>query len=131
MGVSFIIEVGDKGDSAMKICEEETIPEMVRSDEGREFGTVVKWIDEKGFGYIRRKRGGKEYVCFAVLTATTSRRREILLTPRLHIEHMFTPVPAKTSPPKKAYAFPSSLKRMTKVQRQKTSVKKILSALLA
>ena len=60
MGVSFVLESGDKGDSAMKIREEGEIPEMVLSDEGREFGTVVKWLDAKGFGYIQRKKGGEE-----------------------------------------------------------------------
>ena len=56
--VSFIVEPGDKGDSAKKIREEESVPEMVLSDEGREFGTVKKWIEEKGFGYIDRRKGG-------------------------------------------------------------------------
>lgn len=35
---------------------------MELSDEGREFGTVVKWIEQKGFGYIARKINGEEYV---------------------------------------------------------------------
>lgn len=61
MGVSFVLESGDKGDSAMKIREEDEIPEMVFSDKGREFGTIVKWIEEKGFGYIQRNNDGEEY----------------------------------------------------------------------
>ena len=61
MGVSFVLETGEKGDSAAKIREEEEIPEMFLFDEGREFGTITKWIDEKGFGYITRKKGGDEY----------------------------------------------------------------------
>lgn len=60
MGVSFVLESGDKGDSAMKIREEMEIPEMIFSDVGREFGTIVKWIEDKGFGYIQRKKGGEE-----------------------------------------------------------------------
>ena len=39
-GVSFVVKSGDKGDSAIKVREEESIPEVVLSDEGREFGTV-------------------------------------------------------------------------------------------
>ena len=38
--VSFILENTDKGDTAKKIREEESVPEPVLSDEGREFGTV-------------------------------------------------------------------------------------------
>ena len=60
MGVSFVLETDEKGDSAAKIREEGEIPEMVLSDEGREFGTITKWIYEKGFGYIARKKGGDE-----------------------------------------------------------------------
>lgn len=38
--VSFIIENTEKGDTAKKIREEESVPEPILSDEGREFGTV-------------------------------------------------------------------------------------------
>ena len=58
--VSFTVESSDKGDSAKKVREEESVPEMVLSDEGREFGIVKKWIEERGFGYIDRRKGGEE-----------------------------------------------------------------------
>ncbi len=76
MGVSFVLECSDKGDSAMRIREEAEIPEMVLSDEGREFGTIMKWIEDKGFGYIQRKKGGEEYVyhpLFRLRTCSTQR----------------------------------------------------------
>ena len=38
--VSFILENTEKGDTAKKIREEESVPEPILSDEGREFGTV-------------------------------------------------------------------------------------------
>ena len=38
--VSFILENTEKGDTAKKIREEESVPELILSDEGREFGTV-------------------------------------------------------------------------------------------
>ena len=38
--VSFTLEVTEKGDTAKKIREEESVPEPILSDEGREFGTV-------------------------------------------------------------------------------------------
>lgn len=38
--VSFILENTEKGDTARKIREEESAPEPILSDEGREFGTV-------------------------------------------------------------------------------------------
>ena len=38
--VSFILENTEKGDTAKKIREEESVPDPVLSDEGREFGTV-------------------------------------------------------------------------------------------
>lgn len=38
--VSFILETTEKGDTAKKIREEESVPEPILSDEGREFGTV-------------------------------------------------------------------------------------------
>ena len=38
--VSFILETNEKGDTAKKIREEESVPEPILSDEGREFGTV-------------------------------------------------------------------------------------------
>lgn len=62
MGVSFILETSEKGDNAMEIREEDDVPEMILSDVGREFGTIMKWIEDKGFGYIQRKNGGEEYV---------------------------------------------------------------------
>lgn len=62
MGVSFVLETSEKGDNAMKIREEDEIPEMILSDVGREFGIIVKWIEDKGFGYIQRRTGGEEYV---------------------------------------------------------------------
>ena len=41
--VSFILENTEKGDTAKKIREEESVPEPILSDEGREFGTVKVW----------------------------------------------------------------------------------------
>ena len=38
--VSFILETTEKGDTAKKIREEESVPEPILSDEGREFGIV-------------------------------------------------------------------------------------------
>lgn len=38
--VSFIIENTEKGDTAKKIRQEESVPEPILSDEGREFGSV-------------------------------------------------------------------------------------------
>ena len=38
--VSFILENTEKGDTAKRIREEESVPEPILSDEGREFGTV-------------------------------------------------------------------------------------------
>ena len=38
--VSFILENTEKGDTAKKIREEESVPEPILSDEGREFGLV-------------------------------------------------------------------------------------------
>ena len=38
--VSFIVENTEKGDTAKKIREEDSVPDPVLSDEGREFGTV-------------------------------------------------------------------------------------------
>ena len=38
--VSFILENTEKGDTAKKIREEESVPEPILSDEGREFGVV-------------------------------------------------------------------------------------------
>ena len=38
--VSFILENTEKGDTAKKIREEDSVPEPILSDEGREFGTV-------------------------------------------------------------------------------------------
>ena len=38
--VSFILENTEKGDTAKKIREEESVPQPILSDEGREFGTV-------------------------------------------------------------------------------------------
>ena len=38
--VSFMLENTEKGDTAKKIREEESVPEPILSDEGREFGTV-------------------------------------------------------------------------------------------
>lgn len=38
--VSFVLENTEKGDTAKKIREEESVPEPILSDEGREFGTV-------------------------------------------------------------------------------------------
>ena len=77
-GVSFVVKSGDKGDSAAKVREEDSVPEAVLSDEGREFGTVKvtepiqilgdsgltsfkSWMQEKGFGFIGRKQGGDEW----------------------------------------------------------------------
>ncbi len=62
MGVSFVLEASEKGDSATNIREEDEVPEIELSDEGREFGTITKWFEDKGFGYIQRKKGGEEYV---------------------------------------------------------------------
>ena len=126
MGVSFVLECGDKGDSAMKIREEEEIPEMVLSDEGREFGTIVKWIEDKGFGYVQRKKGGEEYVDFFLRFLALLNERT-LLTPTLRIEHTSTPVLAMISPLRKACASPSSLKKTTRVLPPRTSAKRIQS----
>ena len=38
--VSFVLENTEKGDTAKKIREEESVPEPILSDEGREFGIV-------------------------------------------------------------------------------------------
>ena len=38
--VSFILENTEKGDTAKKIREEDSVPDLILSDEGREFGTV-------------------------------------------------------------------------------------------
>ena len=38
--ISFVLENTEKGDTAKKIREEESVPEPILSDEGREFGTV-------------------------------------------------------------------------------------------
>ncbi|CAD6586950.1 MAG: hypothetical protein ASARMPRED_002886 [Alectoria sarmentosa] len=58
--VSFILENTEKGDTAKKIREEESVPELILSDEGREFGTVKNFNVEKGFGFIVRKKGGDD-----------------------------------------------------------------------
>ena len=73
MGVSFLLESGDKGDSAAKIHQEDEIPEMLFSDEGREFGIIAKWIDEKSFGYVTRRKGGEEYVFLIAILEQTPR----------------------------------------------------------
>ncbi|KAF6231745.1 hypothetical protein HO173_010047 [Letharia columbiana] len=58
--VSFILENTEKGDTAKKIRKEDSVPEPILSDEGREFGTVKNFNMEKGFGFIVRKKGGDD-----------------------------------------------------------------------
>ncbi|KAL9133124.1 MAG: hypothetical protein Q9175_005695 [Cornicularia normoerica] len=58
--VSFILENTEKGDTARIVREEESVPEPILSDEGREFGTVKNFNLEKGFGFIVRKKGGDD-----------------------------------------------------------------------
>ena len=41
--VSFILETTEKGDTAKKIRQEDSVPEPILSDMGREFGTVKVW----------------------------------------------------------------------------------------
>ena len=41
--VSFILETTEKGDIAKKTRQEDSVPEPILSDEGREFGTVKVW----------------------------------------------------------------------------------------
>ena len=43
--VSYVLEATEKGDSAKKVREEDSVPEPVLSDEGREFGNVKVTLD--------------------------------------------------------------------------------------
>lgn len=55
--VSFVFEEGPKGASAKNVREEEGGTEI---DEVRELGTIKRWNEEKGFGFIGRANGGDD-----------------------------------------------------------------------
>ncbi|KAF6230560.1 hypothetical protein HO173_011097 [Letharia columbiana] len=58
--VSFVYEVTEKGGTAKKIREEDGVPDIPFSDEGRDFGTIKNFNAEKGFGFIVARKGGEE-----------------------------------------------------------------------
>ncbi|KAL9132630.1 MAG: hypothetical protein Q9175_006194 [Cornicularia normoerica] len=76
--VSFVYEITENGGTAKKIREEDNVPNIPYSDEGRDFGTIKvsfsfidprtivltmlqSFNDEKGFGFIVARKGGEEY----------------------------------------------------------------------
>lgn len=58
--VSFVYEVTEKGGTAKKIHEEDGVPPINYSDEGRDFGTIKSFNQEKGFGFIIARKDGEE-----------------------------------------------------------------------
>ena len=56
--VSFLVEATEKGAAAKKIREEESVPELPISDEGRTFGTIRDFNTEKGYGFVIPRNGG-------------------------------------------------------------------------
>ena len=56
--VSFLVEATEKGAAAKKIREEESVPNLPTSDEGRTFGTIRDFNTEKGYGFVIPKKGG-------------------------------------------------------------------------
>ena len=58
--VSFVYEIAEKGGTVKKIREENSVPDIPLSDEGRDFGTIKSFNDDRGFAFIVARKDGEE-----------------------------------------------------------------------